>query len=397
MKQVNYNKQESNFLLDGFRNGFDLGYRGPMNRQDTAQTLPFRVGNATILWNKMISEVELNRFAGPFKEIPYEDTYVQSPIGLVPKSGNKTRLIFHLSYNFKNGNESINYWTPEDMCSVKYEDIDSAVRNCLLLIKELGIQTIYYSKSDLQSGFRILGIKPGQRCLLIMKAQHPRTKIWFFFVDKCLPFGASISCSHFQRFSNALRAIVEGIAGKVQRALISNYLDDFLFIHFTKNGCEYIVIVFLDVCKQISFPVALEKTEWSTTTIIFLGMLLDGKNHTLSISMERRDEILHLIRKFMHKKKSTIKNLQQLAGHLNFINRAVVPGRAFTRRMYAKFSGSNLLDNKGRSLKPHHHVKLDREFRLDCALWEYFLQDLDSMIWPFVDLDESMCVDTLNF
>ena len=35
-----------------------------------------------------------------------------------------------------------------------------------------------------------------------------------------------------------------------------------------------------------------------------------------------------------------MKELQSLYGFLNFIGRAVFPGRTFTRRMYAKFSKS---------------------------------------------------------
>ena len=67
--------------------------------------------------------------AGPYEKIPF-DNFVQSPIGLVPKSGNQTRLIFHLSYQIKNGSPSINACTPAEECSVKYADIDHAVRNC---------------------------------------------------------------------------------------------------------------------------------------------------------------------------------------------------------------------------------------------------------------------------
>ena len=74
-----------------------------------------------------MDEVQVGRFAGPFSDIPYKDTYIQSPIGLVPKAGNKTRLIFHLSYTFKNGNKSVNYHTPKELCSVKYNDLDVAV------------------------------------------------------------------------------------------------------------------------------------------------------------------------------------------------------------------------------------------------------------------------------
>ena len=111
LTEIDYNANETAFLCNGFRQGFDLGYRGPEDRQDQLDNIPFTVGDSTILWNKVMDEVELGRFAGPFDSIPYKTSYIQSPIGLVPKAGNKTRLIFHLSDKFKNGNESVNFWT----------------------------------------------------------------------------------------------------------------------------------------------------------------------------------------------------------------------------------------------------------------------------------------------
>ena len=41
-------------VVDGFRKGFDIGYRGPTNRQHTSKNLPFRVGDSTELWNKVM-------------------------------------------------------------------------------------------------------------------------------------------------------------------------------------------------------------------------------------------------------------------------------------------------------------------------------------------------------
>ena len=41
-----------------------------------------------------------------------------------------------------------------------------------------------------------------------MKARHPRTKVVKYFVDKCLPFGAAISCAIFQALSNAIAHLV---------------------------------------------------------------------------------------------------------------------------------------------------------------------------------------------
>ena len=78
LKQINYDKSESEYIQSGFKNGFDLGYWGPWCRKDLSDNLPLRVGNKTILWNKMMDEVKVHRFAGPFKDIPFKDTYVQS-------------------------------------------------------------------------------------------------------------------------------------------------------------------------------------------------------------------------------------------------------------------------------------------------------------------------------
>ena len=70
-----------------------------------------------------------------------------------------------------------------------------------------------------------------------------------------------------------------------------------------------------------------------------------------------------------------------MTGFLNFLNRAIVPGRAFMRRMYAKFTG---LDKK---LKPHHHIKVDTEFKSDCKMWLQFLSyDVSMVSRPYVDL-----------
>ena len=81
-----------------------------------------------------MKEVELGRFAGPFNTIPFEN-YIQLPVGLIPKARNKTRLIFHLSFNFPDEEDrwSLNACTPKELCSVHYHDLDDAVSNILLI------------------------------------------------------------------------------------------------------------------------------------------------------------------------------------------------------------------------------------------------------------------------
>ena len=76
LNQVNYDPKEIEFLCEGFKNGFDLGYRCPQNRRDTSDNIPFTVGNHIVLWNKIKNEVQLGHFAGPYDKIPFKDTFV---------------------------------------------------------------------------------------------------------------------------------------------------------------------------------------------------------------------------------------------------------------------------------------------------------------------------------
>ena len=104
LHETNYEEEKIRFLEEGFSQGFDIGYEGPEERQSISDNIPFKkgVGDHIELWNKLMKEVKLKRVAGPFDVIPF-DNFMQLPIGLVPKAGNKTRLIFHLSYEFEKG------------------------------------------------------------------------------------------------------------------------------------------------------------------------------------------------------------------------------------------------------------------------------------------------------
>ena len=402
--KTHYRKDETMFLTKGFRKGFTIGYKGPMLRQDSSRNISFTpgVGNKIDMWNKIMKEVKLGRYAGPFNKIPFRN-FVQSPIGLVPKAGGQTRLIFHLSYKFKNGNESINFWTPKERCSVHYSDIDQPVCNCLKLMQQAKEQThdgsyvfncLFFGKTDLKSAFHLVPIKQKHWMLLILKAENPLTGEVMYFVDKCMPFGASISCSHFQRLSNALRHIVE-VMEKLYNS-VTNYLDDFLFIHYIKQVCISLMHRFLNVCKQICFPVADEKTEWPCQIVIFLGMILNGKSLTLMVPEDKKQKAINQLHMACVKKKLTVKEIQEFTGILNFLNRAIVPGRVFTRRMYTLLS-SKIVNGQGVMLKQHHHINLTREFWNDCEIWTTFLTHQQVVNRKFVNFSASELPEEICF
>ena len=261
LQKAGYEPAKIKFLVDGFRNGFDLKYQGPCQIQHYSPNLRFVVGDETEMWNKVMKEVELKRVAGPYPAPPLQNL-IQSPLGLVPKDkGLKTRLIFHLSYPRGMGT-SVNSCTPKEDCTVKYLTFDDVVLLCMKAGP--GCKA---AKSDLTSAFRHLGVLPKDWMILVMKAKHPVTKQVMYFVDKCLPFGHAMSCALFQKVSDAISYLVKF---RTKRPNV-NYLDDSFFTAIVRALCNNQVTTFLEVCRQICFPVSLDKTYWATTKIIFVG------------------------------------------------------------------------------------------------------------------------------
>ena len=384
LKASNYDHDKTEFLFQGFTHGFSLGYDGPTDVKKFSPNLKFRgVGNKVILWNKVMKEVKLKRYAGPYETPPFEN-FIQSPIGLVPKDhGKDVRLIFHLSYLRDSAqNTSVNSNTDKAQCSVEYPSFDEAIQLCIFAGR-----SCYLSKSDMTSAFRNLGILRSHWRYLLMKAESPIDGKIYYFVDKCLPFGSSISCAHFQKVSNAIAHLVKHRTGKE----LINYLDDFLFIALLKALCEGQLNVFLEICESIRFPVSIDKTFWGSTRMVFLGLLIDTVRQLVLIPADKVERAQLLIRSVLNKKKTTVKQLQKICGFLNFLGRCVIPGRAFTRRIYTYTSGIET------RLKPHHHVKVTDEIRRDLAMWEEFILHPSVYARSFLDFSMDLQAPEIDF
>ena len=290
LQQSGYNKEKTRYLVNGFTKGFSLEYQGPKKVTKTANNLPLRVGSKTELWNKVMVEVKAGRYAGPFDKVPFR-FFIQLPIGLVPKNkGAKTRLIFHLSHPKKG--DSVNSGIPMEKCSVKYPDFMDAIRICIAAGK--GCKC---AKSDMSMAFRNVPMDKDSWKYLVLKCAHPITGKMYYFVNKCMPFGASIRCAIFQEFSNSVGHIVKY---QTKKPLV-NYLDDYFFAALKKLLCDLQVSTFLQICERICFPVSLEKTVWGCTLLTFLGLLIDTENQLICIPQDKLQRALDLIEYFLNK------------------------------------------------------------------------------------------------
>ena len=265
--------------------------------------------------------------------------------------------------------------------AVQYPDFIDAIKLC---IKEGA--NCKLARSDWKSAFRHICISRKDWNLLCMRARSPIDGQIYYFYDKCLSFGASVSCALFQRFSNSIKHVVEFRTGKE----LVNYLDDYLFIAAIAALGNSQVRVFLEICELIKFPVAMEKTYWATSYLTFLGFLIDSVNQRVMIPKEKILKAQQLIASILENKnkKVTVKNLQRVCGFLNFIGRCVVPGRAFTRRLYYYFSNNKL--------KPHHHLRVTPEMRADLMVWKTFIEHSSIFCRPFMDFSRYILADEID-
>ena len=137
--------------------------------------------------------------------------------------------------------------------------------------------------------------------------------------------------------------------------------------------------VFLDICKTINFPVNLEKTFWVSTQTTFLGFLLDTVSQTISAPHEKIVRGINMIFSIINKKnrKVTVHQMQKICRFLNVLGCAIIPGRAFTCRIYSAINPK---------LKLHHHLHLNGETLMDLAMWLQFLRHPSCYSRPFMDV-----------
>ena len=67
--------------------------------------------------------------------------------------------------------------------------------------------------------------------------------------------------------------------------------------------------------------------------MVCLGILIDTKTRTMSVSPEKLENIIHMCTDWQNKKYCTKRELQSLLGSLLYVSKCVRPARTFLNRM----------------------------------------------------------------
>ena len=277
-----------------------------------------------------------------------------SAIGAVPKSDGGYRLIHDCSLPV---GECVNAYAPE-MDKYSYESVDSAAR----LVKP----GYYMAKIDIKSAYRHIPIHP--------RSQRVTGLRWTFsdgadvcLYDAKLPFGARAAPTVFHRISQSVKRMMT----RKGFDLIVAYQDDFLVIAQTYEACLEAWLALINLLLQLGFELNYKKLVAPTTRLVFLGIQFDTGSCELALPQEKLEDIVEVTGSFLRKSRATKRQLQSLAGKLNFAAKVVRGGRTFLRR---------ILDSIKQLRRPHHKVRIAKAAKQDIEWWYTFLCEFNGVV-----------------
>lgn len=341
-------------LLQTFTQGANIGYFG-QRLPRFSNNLPTALAQPDIVRANLEKEVSLGRVAGPFPTPPFPNFQV-SPIGLVPKKySDKFRTIFHLSFP-KSGVSSINYSISKEDFSLNYITIDTAIAG--IIAQGCGC---FLAKTDVDSAFRLVPLQPCDYELFGMQWEGE------FYYDKVLPFGLRSAPFLFNQLSDAVEWILVNLCGI---SFVCHILDDFLIIEPPSSKqphhlpCQQSLSSMLLAFKNLGIPIAPHKTQGPSTTLEFMGIVLDSDRMEARLPADKVQRLASCFSEFRGRTSCTLKQLQSLIGCLNFACKVIPPGRPFLQRMI------QLTRNVSSA---HHRIKLSKGFFKDLDMWEDFI------------------------
>ena len=264
-------------------------------------------------------ETEKGRMIGPFYKNPFDCKIAISPLSTREKKcSSDRRIISDMSWPPGNSvNDRLSKdWYRGERVDLIYPTVDDLARK----IYEIGPAAMMF-KTDLKSCFRQYFVCPKDIRFLGLQWEG---KIYF---DLVFCMGLRIAPYLAQRVSNCLKDIM----GRNAYTLF-NYIDDLL-------GVEDAEVVWsaynfmMNMLRDLRVETADEKTVQPSHKIEFLGNWFNSRSQTISITDERKKELIELVGDWILREKCRRVEVESLIGKLQFVTNCVRSGRLFITRL----------------------------------------------------------------
>ena len=302
-----------------------LAYGWPINHERTVPLISTPVNHPSATQHPqhidfyVDTERGFEALLGPFTCAPV-DNFHTSPLMTRPKKDSANRRVI-VDLSWPEGG-AVNDGIPENTYidgfgTISLPTVDYMENRIL----QLGPGAFLY-KTDLARGYRQLRVDPHDWPLLGFSHNG------YFYMDPCPPFGLRTSALFMQRTSEAI-CFIHGKAGFLSRP----YLDDFGGAERTYDRAFEALSTLQDILRNLGVREAVHKVCGPAQRLVWLGLLYDTNNMTISIPKEKLEEIMELLKMWEGKQRATRGQMQSLLGTLQFVAGVSPPTRIFTNRM----------------------------------------------------------------
>ena len=342
------------YLMDGIKNGFKIS---DLHDNDYSRVKKVESDNhkSTKLHKELVDKELCKQLNDGHYMITTKPPLVISPLGAIPKDDGTIRLIHDGSRPL---GDAMNDYTT--LHAVHYQTLEDAYT--------LAKPGYFLAKLDLKSAYRSVPIHPSDYCLTGLKWHFKNDSKPTYMYDARLPFGARNGCSIFHRLTQSVRRMM----AKRGFPNIIVYLDDILIISKSYSECLEAQHVLLGLLIKLGFLISWKKVLGPMCKLPFLGIMIDTTSCTLSLEEAKVSALKMKLTLFQEKKRASKRQLQSLAGSLNWACQAVRGGRFFLRRV---------IDVINRLKAPAHKAQLGVSFQEDVNWWLRYLSVFNGVVF----------------
>jgi hypothetical protein len=338
-------------VVDFLTFGWPVSYQGPIPTQNhvnhpSALKFPQHVLNFTI------KEVQEGAMLGPFQQPLFRPWAHMNPILTRPKKqSTERRVILDLSFP-KFPGCSVNAGTPTD--TYLGQPLKLTLPSAMDLAKLIVDQGkgCYVFGTDVARAYRQLPLDPADWPLINFRTPQG------FFTDISLPFGLRWAAMACQR---SLSVVVH--VCQKQGVTLVLYIDDLAGAAVSYElACQQFHLVQQVMC-DLGIQEARHKASPPAQSMVWLGLLFDTINMTISIPKDKIVEVLDLLQAWRVKTSATRKQLQSILGKLFHVGQCIAPARKFVNRMLTTM----------RACPVHGRIILDDDFKKDLQWFVHFM------------------------
>lgn len=347
--------KDSEFILDGIRNGFKLVDVPP----ETIERIRSKNHYSALKHRKKVEEKIREEISeGNYVITDDANVTLVSPLAAIEKADGSIRLLHDLSFP---GNKGLNAFADKEQC--KYETVDEIVKTL-----EPGA---YMAKVDLKWAYRSIPICKEHQTLTGLQWTFHGDTAPTTLVDTALGMGARKSPAHFNRITQAIKRSM------VRRNFHCHaYLDDFLVHDVSREKCALAIKTLITLLRSLGLYIAWPKISGVTQKLVYLGIEIDTLGNQLSLDPDKIKTTMDKLNASTIRKRVSRKQVEKLCGSLIWACNVIPCGKVYVNCHFQAL----------RSLKaPNHKMLVPASLQSE---WTWWISTLAAsythrrQIWP---------------